>query len=505
MDEQSAPRIFDALRRYRLSSLVIVLFAVVLSAGVTLLVNNEKAVSARIVPKMPDKVTVTGTESTSESTFVRYVKQRALFVTSDRVLADASRKLGAADPVADLREAVAAVASPDGESIDVTVTAPTVDRASRIANAVISAYQGESRAESKATSSSALQTLEQQRAKVIGSIPRQPGSSTNTIATAASQTLSQLDTQAAQIRLSASQFGDGVSFVDKADTDGTGYFGSIGRDGAIGLVLGVLIAAAVAWFRADRDRRVRDFEDISDVVDEPLLGEIEALSGEEHLGLHDLSRPPLRSYRFAASGLRTVLGRGVVVVTGAALGAGSTTTTLQLASAAARDGARVLVVDAVVRSHELSDILGLHHDPQGLTALASGATSIEQCARAIYLGNDVVFWAVPAGQYSDRGRDYLRSTPLERAIMHMRAHYDLVLVDSAPLTAAPEITPIIRQSDGVVVVVRRNGTIRALRKLREQLKLFGGSITGFVFTFADSTSVSPRDAAPPTLASQWYQ
>ncbi|MGH3621591.1 MAG: AAA family ATPase, partial [Sciscionella sp.] len=327
---------------------------------------------------------------------------------------------------------------------------------------------------------------------------------TNTIASAASQTLSQLDTQAAQIRLSASQFGDGVSFVDKADTDDTGSFASIWRDAAIGLVLGVLSAAALAWFRADRDRRVRDFEDVSDIVDEPLLGEIEALSGQERLGLHDLSRPPLRSYRFAASGLRTIVGRGVVVVTGASLGDGSTTTTLQLASAAARDGARVLVVDSVVRSHELSDILGLHHDPHGLTALAAGSTSIEQCARAIYLGNDVVFWAVPAGQYTDHVRDYLQSTPLERAIMHMRAHYDLVLVDSAPLTAAPEITPIIRQSDGVIVVLRRNGTVRSLRKLREQLKLFGGSITGFVFTFAEPTRDS-RAEPPPQALAQRYQ
>ncbi|MGH3623011.1 MAG: cell shape-determining protein, partial [Sciscionella sp.] len=180
MEEQSAPRIFDALRRYRLSSLVIVLLAVALSVGVTLLLNNEKTVSARIVPKMPDKASVTGSDSTSESTFVRYVKQRALFVTSDRVLADVSRKLNGADPVAELRKSVTADASPDGESITIDATADTVGLASRVANAVLSAYQDESRAESQANSSDALNTLEQQRAKVIDSIPRRPGSATNT-------------------------------------------------------------------------------------------------------------------------------------------------------------------------------------------------------------------------------------------------------------------------------------------------------------------------------------
>jgi hypothetical protein len=41
-------------------------------------------------------------------------------------------------------------------------------------------------------------------------------------------------------------------------------------------------------------------------------------------------------------------------------------------TAAALSGARVLVVDAAVRSHGLSDVLGLRYDPHGLTSIAAG-------------------------------------------------------------------------------------------------------------------------------------
>lgn len=493
MDEQSAPRIFDALRRYRWSSLAIVVATVLLSLVVAFVSNPQSTVTARIVLKMPEKVTVTGTETASESSFVRYVKQRALFVTSDRVLQDAQRRLATPDPVDELRDALTVEASETGESITVTASAGDSEEASALANAVIAAYQEQSRADQQASADRALETLRQQRNEVASGAGNQP----QTVSEAAAQTLSELDTQAAQIRLSTSEFGNGVSFVDKASEDDTGPFGTVLRDTGVGLVLGVLLAGAIAWFRADRDRRVREFEDLGDLADEPLLGEIEALPGERRLVLHDLSTPPLRSYRFAASGLRTVLGRGVVVVTGTAVGDGSTTTTLQIANAAARDGARVLVVDAVLRTHELSDILGLHHDPGGLTALAGGGTSLHACARAVYLGQDVVFWAVPVGRYSERARDHLQSTMLERSIAEMRSQFDLVLVDSAPLTAAPELTPIIRQSDGVVVVVRRNSTVRSLRKLRDQLKLFGGKVSGFVFTFAGPGSGTPSEQPAP--------
>ncbi|MQA07254.1 MAG: AAA family ATPase [Pseudonocardiaceae bacterium] len=503
MDEQSAPRILEALWRYRASSLLIVLAVMAVSFGVALLTSDASTARTRIVLKSPEEVTAAGVETTSESTFVRYVKQRALFLTSDRVLQRARKQLGGPESLTELREGVTAEASEQGESIGLEVSAGSFERAATIANAITEAYREESLAESKASGDSALRTLDRQRREIMNSIEQQElNGGGDTANTAATDTLSELSKLASQIQVANSRFGDGVSFVDNAATDESNPLGGVLRDVAIGFVLGALIAGALAWLRADRDRRVRQADDVREVVDEPLLGEIETLQESQVMSLNLLSTPPLRSYQFVASGLRAMVERGVVVVTGTSEGQGSTTTTLQIASAAARDGLRVLIVDAAVRSNTLSRTLGMADISVGLATIATQQTPLDKCIRTVPLGGNVQLWAIPMGHYTAQTLDHFRTTLLEEAIGELKWSYDLVLVDAAPPSIAPETTSIIQQSDGVVVTVRRDCRVRALRRLREQLQLFGGTIAGYVFTFATSSRGSARVDAESTMTRQ---
>ena len=73
----------------------------------------------------------------------------------------------------------------------------------------------------------------------------------------------------------------------------------------------------------------------------------------------------------------------------------------------------------------------------------------------------------------------------------MRSASDLVLVDCASPTIAPGVTPIIRDSDGVIVVVRRDRETRAVQKLREQICPARRHDYRNLFTFAQ-----PRRDAP---------
>ncbi|MFI0469776.1 MULTISPECIES: polysaccharide biosynthesis tyrosine autokinase [Saccharopolyspora] len=480
-DAHPAPTIFGSLWRYRWISLGIVAAAVLTSLLVPLVAGDGRSAHARIVLKAPDQTGVLGIEMASESSFLRYVKQRALFVTSDEVLDDARARLGGDETVLQLRAAITADASSSGESIEINVDGPGFERSVLIANAVIAAYQERSRAEVVATTDKALETLNAQRAAIVADAGTvSPGSP---VGSAAGSTLSDLDKQITRIRVVAAQFADGVSFVDVASPDGTSPWRGVLRDFAIGTAVGLMLAAALAWFRADRDHRVRDADDLTRVVDEPVLGEIETLPAQGILALRRPGVPPLRSYQLVASGLRSTVGRGVVLVTGPSGGEGATTTTLQIAGAAARDGLQVLVVDAAFRSRDLSQMLGLADWP-GLTSIATGTASLAQSAHPVHLGNGVGFSVVPAGHGQPYSREQLRSGLLQQVIAEMRSRYDLVLVDLPPLMTQPETTSLISASDGVVVTVRRDGDLGSLRRLREQLQLFGGTITGYVLTFA---------------------
>ncbi|MBB5158566.1 AAA family ATPase [Saccharopolyspora phatthalungensis] len=493
-DAHPAPTIFGALWRYRWLSLAIVAVVVLISLLVPLLAGDGRSARARIVLKAPDQSGVLGIEMASESSFLRYVKQRALFVTSDRVLDDARARLGGVDSLLELRGAITAEASSSGESIELNVDGPGLERSVLIANAVIAAYQDQSRAEVAATTDKTLQTLIAQRTAIVAEAAGRPTASP--ISSAAGPTLSDLDKQIARIKVVAAQFADGVSFVDFASPDGASPWRDLLRDLAIGAAVGLMIAAALAWFRADRDHRVRDADELTRVVEEPVLGEIETLPAQASLALRSPGVPPLRSYQLVASGLRTTVGSGVVLVTGASGGEGTTTTTLQIAGAAARDGLQVLVVDAAIRSRDLSRILGLSDWP-GLTSIATGAASLAQSTHPVHLGDGIGFSVVPAGHEQRYSREQLRSALLQQVIAEMRTRYDLVLVDLPPLISQPETSSLIGVSDGVVVTVRRDGDLGSLRRLREQLHLFGGTITGYVLTFAGAAPV-PRGADPAT-------
>jgi Mrp family chromosome partitioning ATPase len=496
MDDQSSPKVLDALWRYRWSSVAIVAIVVALSAVVAFLAFDRSTAQARIVLKTPDKVGIVGVDATSEAAFVRYVNQRALFVVSDRVLTAAGAGLGGAIPVDVLRKQVSAKASDNGESIVVTVAGDSAGMSTATADAVTNAYGAESRADVQSSAQKILDTLAARRRDVVASVSADNRAADPTTL-AAGQTVSDLDKQATQVRVAAEQVGDGVSFVDKAVPDTPGLLGSVARDAAIGFVLGLLIAGVLAWVRADRDRRIRDIDDLVAAGGEPVLAEVGVLDETEVAAAREVGSPPLWPYQFAASSLRTAVSSGVVVVTGGGPGEGGTTSVLQMATAAARSGARVLLVDAAVRSHGLSDLLGLRYDPHGLTAIAVGVVRPDDCTRVIDLGDRVYLWAIPAGQYEEATLEHFRASLLQKAVASMRSAYDLVLVDCAQPAVAPEITSIITESDGVVLVVRRDRDTRSVHKLREQIRLLGGTITGYLFTFARSKHGTPRRAGIP--------
>jgi succinoglycan biosynthesis transport protein ExoP len=496
MDDQPSPKILEALWRYRWNSLVVVGVVFVLSVVAALSFSSDSSATAHIVLKAPDKAGIVGVDASSEPAFVRYVNQRALFVVSDRVLATASTNLRGSVSVADLRDEVTAKASTNGDSIDLSVAGGSGSTAA-VADAVTAAYRTESLADVQAAGQRILDALAARRRDVVASItPDVANRASDPNNLAAGQTLSDLDKQATSVRVAAQQFGDGVSFVDKAVSDGSGLLRSLVRDGGIGLAFGVLLAALLAWVRADRDRRVSSPDYLAASTGSPVLATIDELGEAEVDGLKKVGTPPLWPYQFAASGLRTSVDRGVVAITSSAPGDGVTASTLQIATAAAQSGARVLVIDAAVRSHGLSDSLGLSFDSAGLTAIAVGMSTPEASVRTVDLGHRVPMWAIPAGRYQETTLDHFRADLLQKAVAWMRTSYDLVLVDCASPDIAPEVAPIIRESDGVVVIVRRGRETKAVHRLREQIGLLGGSVVGYLFTFARPKRDAPKRAVP---------
>ena len=495
MDSQPAPRLFEALARYKWSSLCLTLAIVAISVVVAAITAPRGVTAtATIVLKAPIHSTTgintdpTNSGQLSEASFVRYVQQRAVFFTSDRVLNQARGSLTAAPDLTTLRGEVTAAAATDGQSITLSVNAGDAGQAIAIGNAIIQAYRDLSRSDATAQINGSLAALTAERSQLLQGQPNPPSN-------AITQQLATIDADTAALNVSLSQFGDGVSFANGAVAQPSGFGKDLLRDGAIGLALGLVVAAAVAWARADRDRRVRDADDLHATAPEPILAEIAEIGWQHGTALPgpngSLAMP---SYQIALTGLRSAVRDGVVVVTAAGPQAGATTSTLHLATVAARDGLRVCVVDADVDTSKLSQTLNLNPHLAGFSQLASGSAPLAGCIHAVRLDHETSIWAVAAGiQAGSTASAAFQTSMIEKAVAELRANYDLVLVDTPPIVDAPELGSLIRESDAVLVVTRRGVSLDALDRTRERIRLLDGKIGGYLLTFAAGhTQANPR-------------
>jgi Mrp family chromosome partitioning ATPase len=206
------------------------------------------------------------------------------------------------------------------------------------------------------------------------------------------------------------------------------------------------------------------------------------------------------SYQIALTGLRSAVRDGVVVVTAAGPQAGATTSTLHLATVAARDGLRVCVVDADVDTSKLSQVLSLNPQLAGFTQLATGAAPLSGCVHNVRLDHETSVWAVAAGiQTSSAPALAFQSSMIEKTVADLRADYDLVLIDTPPIVDAPEIGSLVRESDAVLVVTRRGVSLDALDRTRERIRLLDGKIGGYLLTFAAGHQQPHQRRRPPVI------
>jgi uncharacterized protein involved in exopolysaccharide biosynthesis len=272
MDEDREPGVLDALWRFRWSSAAIVLFVVAVSVSVGLLAQPKAQAKATILLATPPENSVLTPDIQGDASLARYTAQRAGFVTSDQMLAAVAKNLvaprstkaptapngapattvPAATPaetrsVTDIRGDLTASPSSTSNAIVITARADSAAEAVRLADATVAAYRSETAKEVTDLTNAAVKSIEASETRVQRDAALNSGGSNN----AAANTLSELAIQASDLRTSQALFGDGVEFVVAASTDAVTRPSLPIREGALGFVLGLVIAATVAWIRSD--------------------------------------------------------------------------------------------------------------------------------------------------------------------------------------------------------------------------------------------------------------
>lgn len=237
------------------------------------------------------------------------------------------------------------------------------------------------------------------------------------------------------------------------------------RNTGLGLLLGLLLGGGIAFVRERLDRRIKRPADLELAYGLPLLGVVPtsaALSRTARRKGISMSIADAEAFGLILAHLRFFnVDRTLrtLVIASAAPDEGKTTIACHLADAAARSGARVLLLEVDLRHPTIAEQLAMRAGP-GLAEVLIGAAAINQATQSVDVAkltrgepSEHKFEVLTAGLISPPNPSELLGSQTMRSLLaHAEATYDLIVVDTPPLTAVSDAFTLLTKVDGVVIV-----------------------------------------------------
>ena len=284
------------------------------------------------------------------------------------------------------------------------------------------------------------------------------------------------------------------------------------RNLLLGLALGLLVGIAAAFGREHLDDTIHTVDEVESLTGVPVLGMI------PHMRNHQLTngrrkilpgrgsslptaRDPQQDYASrlivsrdtqntvaeAFRSLRTNITFATpdqvprtIVITSSREGDGKTTSVVNLAAAFAHQGLSVLLVDSDLRRGVLHKVFKLPKRP-GLSNVLVENLSLDEVIHSASIDSEVQLDVMTSGTYPPNPAELLGSRGLRVVLDALAKRYDVVLIDSPPLTVVTDAAVIAPHVDGVLVVARASQTeVGALEFAMMQLRNVNAKVKGTI-------------------------
>ena len=235
---------------------------------------------------------------------------------------------------------------------------------------------------------------------------------------------------------------------------------------AIALVLSSLAVFLVEFF----DTKFKNFKEVETISQKPLLGIIPKFQQPEgsnfkEIAFEDKSGKSLAVEAFRS--LRTNLKLSnpdsklkIMLVTSSIPHEGKTVVSSNLAVSYSVAGKKVLVIDADMRKPRVHKVFGLTNE-KGLSTLIVGDHSMDEVVnKNVYEGLDIV----TAGVIPPNPAELLESARFADILKDFSEKYDVVIVDTPPLSPVSDAATIAPLTDGLILAVNIANTPRDVFK-----------------------------------------
>lgn len=229
------------------------------------------------------------------------------------------------------------------------------------------------------------------------------------------------------------------------------------------VLLGLLIPAFVIYLRMVFYPVLKDKKTLERLTSIPILAEISRKPEGKFFVVEKKSVEPIAElFRLVRNNLQFVLtssDKKVLAVTSSVMHEGKTFIASNMALSFALTGKRVLLMGVDIRRPRLSENFHIPNR-EGVTTYLSGVNT--DLASLIHpSGVDPNLDLLMAGPIPPNPNELLMSKRFDEMIDYARAHYDYVILDTAPLGMVSDTFLLARAVDVVVYVARANYTNKA--------------------------------------------
>jgi capsular exopolysaccharide synthesis family protein len=271
------------------------------------------------------------------------------------------------------------------------------------------------------------------------------------------------------------------------------------RDAGIALLIGLVIGVAVALLRERLDNRIHDREQLEQISQSPVLGVITNIRypGKDHapdLAIHvDPKGHAAEAYRTLRTNLQfmsSVSDLHLLAITSTAANEGKTTTSVNLATAMAQTGKRVLLISADLRKPSLHRYFKFENR-SGLCDVIMGDATLAGTVKQV--PESPTLFVLTSGRIPPNPAEMLGSDKMATILEEAAEEYDIVILDTPPVLAVSDPLVLANRCQGVLLVVEANSTTQeGLRQSIEQLEQIGAKVMGSVLNKYDPAQARYR-------------
>jgi len=260
-----------------------------------------------------------------------------------------------------------------------------------------------------------------------------------------------------------------IRILDEASTPNKPADNSAPKIILMALAGSIGLAIALALLLDQLDQRFRYPEQVSSELGLAILGAVPAFrrnrAGELPPDQALQVTEAFRTIRLNLAHSYGAAGPVMLTVSSAGAGDGKSVVSANLALSFARAGYRTLLIDGDIRRGELHRMFGVDRRP-GLLDYLTGAAKMEEIIRPT---TQEGIWAIPCGARRHHGPELLGSTAMSELMGMAKTRFNVVIVDSPPLSAGIDAFVLGTATGHLMMVFRTGETDRQMAEAKLRL------------------------------------